>query len=100
MDIRELQVRALELSDGDAHVSGVSLTGKIMFLYNLYVPEGDRGKGIGTALIFRAIEAAKTLGYTQIDLFVDPKNRIAISIYDQLGFSMVDEVHYLGLEVL
>jgi len=47
-----------------------------------------RGKGIGTDLIERLLEAAESL-YPAIALSVSPKNR-AIELYKRLGFEAVD----------
>ena len=48
-----------------------------------------RGKGIGTALIKRLLEAA-TGFYPAIALSVSPKNPRAIELYEKLGFETVD----------
>lgn len=51
------------------------------------MPE-QRGKGIGTALLKRLLEAAKNL-YPAVSLSVSPKNR-AMQLYERLGFETVD----------
>ena len=51
-----------------------------------------RGQGIGEALMRKAIEKAKTLGLTRIELTVREKNKPAISLYEKLGF-VVEGLH-------
>lgn len=45
-----------------------------------------RGKGVGTALIMRALQEAKKKGLTRIELTVREKNESAIALYKKLGF--------------
>lgn len=45
-----------------------------------------RGKGIGKSLIYKAIENAKSIGLTRIELTVREKNEPAIVLYEKIGF--------------
>ena len=47
-----------------------------------------RGKGIGKALISKAIEKAKIIGLTRIELTVRENNKPAIALYEKLGFAL------------
>ncbi len=51
-----------------------------------------RGQGLGEALIRKAIEKAKALGLTRIELTVRENNKPAISLYEKLGF-VVEGLH-------
>lgn len=47
-----------------------------------------RGQGIGKQLLSAAIEHAKTIGLTRIELTVRDENRAAIALYEQMGFQV------------
>jgi ribosomal protein S18 acetylase RimI-like enzyme len=51
-----------------------------------------RGQGIGEALMRKAIEKAKALGLTRIELAVRENNKPAISLYKKHGF-VVEGLH-------
>jgi len=53
------------------------------------IRKGERGKRIGTALVARAIEWAKSTGVvTRIELKVLAGNRIATHLYEKFGFQI------------
>lgn len=58
----------------------------IGFLYELYVMQEFRGKGISKQLMKSAIERLKSEGYPEIRLGVFAGNQ-AIHLYKQMGFS-------------
>lgn len=51
-----------------------------------------RGQGIGEALIRTALNQAKSIGLTRIELSVREKNKPAIRLYEKLGF-VVEGLH-------
>ena len=56
-------------------------------IWGMYVPAEEQGKGIGRALLARAIELARRLpGLEQIELAVVTRNRRARGLYASLGF--------------
>ena len=58
---------------------------KLGFIYELFVIEECRGKGISKQLISTGIEQLKQEGYSEIRLSVFDGNQ-AIKIYENLGF--------------
>ncbi|GKU79150.1 GNAT family N-acetyltransferase [Paenibacillus sp. L3-i20] len=58
----------------------------IGFIYELYVIEEFRGKGISRKLMNHAIEQLKIEGYLEVRLAVFVENQ-AIQLYEKLGFS-------------
>ena len=58
---------------------------KLGFIYELFVIEECRGKGISKQLISTGIEQLKQEGYSEIRLSVFDGNQ-AIQIYESLGF--------------
>ena len=52
----------------------------------LGVLPGHRGRGIGTALLQAALNAAKASGLTRVELIVREHNARAIALYERLGF--------------
>jgi ribosomal protein S18 acetylase RimI-like enzyme len=45
-----------------------------------------RGRGVGEALIRAAIEKARSIGLTRIELIVREENHAAIALYEKVGF--------------
>ncbi|WP_407271126.1 GNAT family N-acetyltransferase [Radiobacillus sp. PE A8.2] len=58
---------------------------KIGFIYELFVLDEYRGKGISRQLIKTGVDQLKQAGYTEVRLNVFAGNQ-AISIYESLGF--------------
>lgn len=50
-----------------------------------------RGKGCGSALLGALLDRARADGYHALSLSVDRHNEGAIALYEQYGFSQVDE---------
>lgn len=68
-------------------------------LEDLIIKDGYRGRGIGSALVRRAIEFGKTNGFVRILLLTDCTNEHAIRFYKKHGFdvsSMVPMKHLLA----
>jgi RimJ/RimL family protein N-acetyltransferase len=45
-----------------------------------------RGRGLGTKLIARTLQAARAFGLTRVELTVREDNRNAIALYERVGF--------------
>jgi RimJ/RimL family protein N-acetyltransferase len=52
----------------------------------LMVDAAHRRRGIGTALLAAAVEWARSVGVSKIELHVFPYNEAAIALYEQFGF--------------
>lgn len=59
---------------------------KILILYDLYVCENARGKGVGEALMNHASEYARACGALRIDLETAVDNTTAQALYSKLGY--------------
>jgi ribosomal protein S18 acetylase RimI-like enzyme len=59
--------------------------------YLIFVGQGDRNRGVGSRLTFRAVETASSLGLRKIWLTVGTYNFIAIRLYRKFGFDFVGE---------
>jgi len=53
---------------------------------DLVVQETARGRGVGRALVQKAIEMAKALGAEAVDLTTHPSREAANQLYKKLGF--------------
>jgi len=54
---------------------------------DLVVQETTRGRGVGRALVQKAIEMAKALGAEAVDLTTHPSREAANALYKKLGFA-------------
>ena len=61
-----------------------------------YVERGWRGKGVGTALLARLIDLARTLGYHKMVLAALPHNEAGLALYSRAGFTRVGIYHEQG----
>ena len=63
------------------------------WLASVFVAPQHRGQGIGTALIRRVIQQARTLGISQLYLFTTPDKE---GFYARLGWSLIERTNYRG----
>lgn len=63
-----------------------------LFLSKLYLRSDMRGKGVGTKMLERVFDEARTLGRKRVYLTVNKHNDRAIVVYMKTGFETVDEV--------
>ena len=56
------------------------------YIYDLFIREEIRGKGIGRILLEKAESYCRERGYSRILLMVSVGNQAAISLYDNIGF--------------
>ncbi|MBI2669331.1 GNAT family N-acetyltransferase [Candidatus Woesearchaeota archaeon] len=60
--------------------------GGVVYLNGLVVDPKERGKGIGTKLLFEFKAKVQQLRATMIFFFVPAANRSSVNFYDQNGF--------------
>lgn len=56
------------------------------FIEDVIVDQDARGQGVGTALCNAALDQAKELGATHVDLTSRPEREAANSLYKKMGF--------------
>jgi [ribosomal protein S18]-alanine N-acetyltransferase len=62
------------------------------YLYGIGIEKKYRGQGYGTWFLKSCIEELKKEGIKNIELTVDPRNSVAIKVYqEKLGFKITDE---------
>ena len=66
---------------------GLWMAAEDAWLEDLYVRDEDRRRGLGEALVGKAIERARERGCGRIELDVSESNRGAWSLYERMGFS-------------
>jgi len=59
---------------------------------NLGITPGHRNRGLGTSMLFRALEGFRQAGLSRVYLEVTANNRGAIQLYRRLGFATVKTV--------
>jgi len=67
------------------------------FIYDIFVKEEFRGRGIGRILLEKAESYCREKGYSKILLMVSINNAAAIKLYDKMGFKA--EEMYMGKEL-
>jgi len=67
------------------------------FIYDIFVEEKSRGKGIGKILMEKAESYCREKGYSRISLMVSTYNEPAIRLYTRMGFKT--EQTYMGKEL-
>ncbi|PBP22430.1 acetyltransferase [Diplocarpon rosae] len=60
-------------------------------LQRLYVAQDHHGRGVGRALVSRALDMARAQGFETVWLGVWEENRKAQRVYERLGFAKVGE---------
>ncbi len=56
------------------------------YIYDIFVKEESRGKGIGKILLEKAQSYSREKGYSRILLMVSANNEIAMKLYSKMGF--------------
>jgi ribosomal protein S18 acetylase RimI-like enzyme len=73
-------------------VQGICDRSGIGAIQNLGVTPCHRGRGLGTCLLFRALDGFREAGLQRVFLEVTADNRDAIRLYRRLGFRVVKTV--------
>ena len=64
---------------------------RIYILYDLYVDEPGRNKGVGRLLMNRARDYAEREGARRIDLLTEHSNKPGQHLYEKLGYKKVNQ---------
>jgi len=84
--------RLLMAEEDDRYIGSLTLvvfripSGTRARIEDLVVQETARGRGVGRALVQKAIEMAKALGAEAVDLTTHPSREAANALYKKLGF--------------
>jgi len=70
---------------------------KMAFIYDTYVLEEQRGKGVGKYLIAQAMKFLKSHGYTKVRCHIPPWNKISISAYEKMGFKKISYIRFFRI---
>jgi ribosomal-protein-alanine N-acetyltransferase len=83
--------RTVLLARSGTVVGVISLftTGELADLHRLVVAPGQRGQGIGLALVQAGLEAVRHLGAFAVMLEVGYRNEAAIALYQRVGFEQL-----------
>ena len=71
----------------------------IIILYDLYVEQESRSKGIGRQLMNAVKEYAKLNDYDRLELSTAKDNYIGQALYESLGYQKDDEFFHYSLDV-
>ena len=73
----------------DGAIVGVAHSRTGAFLKDLAVAPGERGRGLGAALVHETARRFRERGATRLDLKVNARNEPARRLYGRLGFRLV-----------
>ena len=73
--------------------------GRFWQLRDLYVLPESRRQGVAAALVTAVREAALAAGATRLSLVTEPDNQAALGLYRRLGFSPVEGLATLSLDL-
>lgn len=76
-----------ELLGGCGIFPTIGLPEKTCELVKLYLAPAARGKGLGKALMLKAMDWAKEAGYEQVYLETMPELSNAVTMYEKLGYN-------------
>lgn len=74
-------------------VQGIRIRDAVGSIQNLGITPPHRGQGLGTSLLFRALEGFRQAGLSRVYLEVTAQNEGAIRLYDRLGFTTIKTVY-------
>lgn len=63
---------------------------KDVFIYDLYLDQNQRGKGLGAQMMQLIDEQVKQLGFDAIRLHVFGHNKVAIKLYQSAGYTVTN----------
>jgi phosphinothricin acetyltransferase len=66
--------------------------------HSVYIASGERGKGIGRALLQRLIAVAEEQGYHTLVAGIDASNAASIALHEKLGFAFAGTVVQAGFK--
>jgi GNAT superfamily N-acetyltransferase len=66
---------------------GLWMAAEDCWLEDLFVRDEDRRKGLGEALVRKAVDRARERGCGRVELDVSESNRDAWALYERMGFS-------------
>jgi ribosomal protein S18 acetylase RimI-like enzyme len=72
------------------------------FIYDTYVIDEMRGKGLAKYLISEAAKFVKTKGYAKVGCHIPPWNKASINAYEEIGFrkiSYIRNINLLGVSI-
>jgi len=72
--------------------------GKVALIEELVVAKEARSRGVGTALIERALDMCRREGCIEVEVSTEPENQIARHFYAKLGFEEVGLLLERGLD--
>ena len=75
----------------------IELPERMAFIYDTYVLQEGRGKGVAKYLITESIKFLKTQGYTRVRCHIPPWNKASINAYEKVGFRKVSHIRYFRI---
>ncbi len=77
----------------------IDLAAKTLHIIDLYVEARYRAKGVGRALMMKAMEVCHEVGARELDWEVYKSNHCARQFYERLGGRYIDDEEFMYLDV-
>lgn len=65
--------------------------GSAPYIYGIEVDGQHRGRGFGRSIMLAAEEECRRRGFTRLELNVFGDNKVAIALYDSLGYHVISQ---------
>lgn len=66
----------------------IALNSETVEIKNIALAERERGKGLGKRLVFSALEEAKKLGFSVVEIGTGNSSLAQLALYQKCGFRM------------
>ena len=70
---------------------------RMAFIYDIYILQEQRGKGVATYLKSQALKFLKAQGFNKVGSHVPPWNKAMISINEKMGYKKVSYIRYFRI---
>ena len=75
----------------------IKLPETMAFIYDTYVLEQHRGKGVAKYLITQAVKSIKSKGYKKVRCHIPPWNKNSINSYEKIGFKKIGYIRHFRI---
>ena len=94
-------IRCMKIGFGNVYIADydkvIKFPEKMAFIYDTYILQEYRRKGVAKYLITHAIKFRKAHKYTKVRCHIPPWNKASISAYEKIGFRKISYIRYVKI---